>query len=461
MSLTYLTFSKSRVSLPYTESVFHKVSDISKGEYYVDWNKITPLDGDIISRMYACEVVVLKMMDRHTISIEPALTYDDRKRLYLKHLRYWNHVLEKNKFDLFLSSNIPHEVYDYVIYCLCKIKGIPTLMLYQTCISDTITVMNDWLTHNISIKNEYTRLMKKYSVSNNSQIHLEPRFLYDLRKNTASKPNLRFEMKRSNDTPSFLKSVLPLFLKIKGKRIITLLKSPSLIYQGFINQITYRSMINKHKVVSQFYYRHMVKPNLNKKYIYFPLHLQPEASTSPMAGDFVNQVLIAQLIAYVLPKQMYLYIKENPYQDFTKRDVEFYRELLAIPQVKLISIKYDTYKLIDNSVAVATATGTVGLEALYRGIPVLLFGSNFYQYANGVYKVTNKNECSEAINNIVKRSSKPSIKNMRIFLKALERTTIEGYIDLDYKKDTNITDKVNNMNITRQLITEINRVILK
>jgi hypothetical protein len=43
------------------------------------------------------------------------------------------------------------------------------------------------------------------------------------------------------------------------------------------------------------------------------------------------------------------------------------------------------FVLIDKASAVATVTGTVGLEALIRGKPVLAFGAAQYRGAKGVF----------------------------------------------------------------------------
>ncbi|NJR53985.1 MAG: hypothetical protein HC768_04720 [Acaryochloris sp. CRU_2_0] len=131
--------------------------------YKVDWNQSVPLDSNIISHMTHCEIIFLKMMDR--CESKGFLSYSQRKSLYLKHLRYWNHIISQGKLDLYIGANIPHEGYDYVAYCLCKLYKIKTLIFFQGPIEDTVFLTEDWQAWN-EIKNAYYNLI----ISNQSEI---------------------------------------------------------------------------------------------------------------------------------------------------------------------------------------------------------------------------------------------------------------------------------------------------
>ncbi len=116
--------------------------------------------------------------------------------------------------------------------------------------------------------------------------------------------------------------------------------------------------LQKTKELFDLYESNAISPNLSEKYIYVALHYQPECTTSTMAGAFVDQLLIVQMIANVLPEDIYLYVKEHPCQTLHGRDINFYNDLLAIPQVRLIPRAYNSFRLLENCLAVATATGT-------------------------------------------------------------------------------------------------------
>ena len=140
------------------EVFFHDAADLSLGNYNVNWNQVAPLDEELIESMSDCERIVLKMMDRHLYIPK----YKDRKRLYLRHLRYWNHVINEQKIDLFLSSAPAHEVYDFIIYSLCKLKKVPTICLFQIMAADVIMIIDDWERIIPEIEEKYQKLLETF-----------------------------------------------------------------------------------------------------------------------------------------------------------------------------------------------------------------------------------------------------------------------------------------------------------
>src|SRR6056297_3420002 len=98
-----------------------QVEKASDGQY--EENDLIPLDNELLNNLAQCESIALKMMDRHADIPE----YWKRKKLYLKHVRYWNHIFQTRKIDLFIGSNLPHEVYDYILYSISVHYGVKTL----------------------------------------------------------------------------------------------------------------------------------------------------------------------------------------------------------------------------------------------------------------------------------------------------------------------------------------------
>jgi capsule polysaccharide export protein KpsC/LpsZ len=188
------------------------------------------------------------------------------------------------------------------------------------------------------------------------------------------------------------------------------------------------------------------------------LQYQPELSTSPLADVFADQQLIVQMISKFLPKNVYLYVKEHPKQTSFCRTIDFYRDLLQTKNVVLVRKDFDSFDLINNCVAVATSTGTPGWEALFREKPVLMFGSYIYQFADGVYKISTNADCRHALDQILNHHTKPSLKNMKLYLKALGEVSIPAVIDPDYLRVSKLTEKQNIENITHALLGELNQI---
>jgi hypothetical protein len=136
----------------------------------------------------------------------------------------------------------------------------------------------------------------------------------------------------------------------------------------------------------------------NKKYIYFPLHLQPELTTSAFGGVFCDQLLALELLSKKLPPDWLIYIKENPKQSEQMRSEAFFVRLKLMTNLRMTPLEENTFKLMEHSQFVATITGTAGWEAICGGKPALVFGKAWYQNFEGVFKWHNDIDLNEIAN---------------------------------------------------------------
>lgn len=128
------------------------------------------------------------------------------------------------------------------------------------------------------------------------------------------------------------------------------------------------------------------KEELPEKYVYFPLHYQPEASTISFANiTFDDQVLCIESLAKKLPKEYVIVVKEHPSQVFYWRSALFFDRLASIPQVMVVPVHVDSHTLIKRSQFIATVSGTAGWEALHFGVPVVYFGYPTYREMSGAF----------------------------------------------------------------------------
>jgi hypothetical protein len=157
------------------------------------------------------------------------------------------------------------------------------------------------------------------------------------------------------------------------------------------------------------------------------------------------------LLSKHLPSGWKIYVKENPFQFLTmdphQRDFKgklFYKLLSEIPEVRLVSMKHNSFELIDNSVAVATLTGMTGWEAINRGKPVLSFGFGSYRYCDGVFSILNEKDLKTAVEKLLHNLIIPDITKIRFYLYLLYKNSSPGIIknfEFDiYKIEKNIND---------------------
>jgi hypothetical protein len=322
--------------------------------------------------------------------------YKKRYSLYLKHLRYWHHIITSRKIDLFINQNVPHEVYDYVIYALCKIKAIPVLFFFQVQMHDSTLALSDISEWQNDLLPEYKKLLQIYET--------QPLEAIPLSENVAREWSLRVNQK----SPFYMSrawygfkdiNVLLNMRRLRNKNRLKKILNPYTLAKYIYFFI--RKSLQK-KLLFYFYSAISTPPDYAKKYVYFPLHLQPESTTCPMGGGIDDQTLVTEIIARSLPNDVFLYIKENPKQSYLCRDYRFYRNLSRLSKrIIFVPIKTDTYQLIKKSIAVATVTGTAGWEAFFEQKPVLVFGHYFYESAPGAFKVQSLQDCQRALAAIV------------------------------------------------------------
>jgi hypothetical protein len=133
-----------------------------------------------------------------------------------------------------------------------------------------------------------------------------------------------------------------------------------------------------------------------EKYVYYPLHTSPEASTSIYGKWFVNQTDLIEAISKSLPCDYKLYVKEHPL-NYSKRKRSFYHKIKVLPNVRLITPHANSNDVLKNSSLVLTITGTVGWESILLQKPVIVFGDVYYSEFDQVTKVKNMDLLGEKI----------------------------------------------------------------
>lgn len=421
------------------------------GDYDIDFNNLGPLDEEIVDSMRKCEAVFLKMMDR--LETLKNYSYRERKGLYLKHLRYWNDLVERKKIDLFISQNVPHETSDFVCYSLCKIKKIPTLMLFQTHIPDTCFICDDWENSDYGLPKEYKKLKEQFSTKKIDEIKLAKRFDdYYKMQTSLDGYTAPFYM----DKKSLVKEGVQKAFSISRK-----LKNDPAVYfrEGkIIARALWRRLPNFLRTCSamSYYEKNCIKFDPKKKYIFVALHLQPEMSTSPRADVYVEQLLIVQLISACLPKGIEIFVKEHPNQKASVRTKSYYKSMLDLPNAKLISRKIGSQDLINNCLAVATCVGLAGFEGLFKTKPLLMFGHDFLQYSPGVFSIRTRSDLDFALKQILKGPTF-SAKEFKVFLKATENVSINGTSDSDYAPTSTLDDSESATNIAQAILDKIKK----
>lgn len=280
---------------------------------------------------------------------------NEQMHIAKNYFRYFIWLLDNKKIDHVLFSIMPVIGLDYICYLAAKRLNIKTTMCYQSQFPNRFLYCNtiEDFGHFSEIKEQTTTpappiqwgykkelfYMKKGVVKNNEKISklwtwVRETFRYGLR--TSSKP---------------------------------------MRYSGVIENL------NQSRDFAFNYKQHATnaeKIDITLNYAYFPLHLQPELTTSGLGGAYSDQLDAIEKLSNLIPSDWKVYVKENPKQGHEQRGIEFYRRISTFANVVYISKDVDTYWLMENCRFVATITGTAGWESITGGKPCLYFGLAWY-----------------------------------------------------------------------------------
>jgi hypothetical protein len=131
-------------------------------------------------------------------------------------------------------------------------------------------------------------------------------------------------------------------------------------------------------------------------YLLYPLHFHPEASTSVLAPDFIDEMSVIKAISFRLPAHVRLVVKEHP-SAVALQPLDFYRQLDALPNVELIGPDANAKLLARHAVGVICITSTLGFEAAALNKPVVCLGDVLYGYFPNVRMIAHYGDLREAI----------------------------------------------------------------
>lgn len=398
-------------------------------DHYDAWNGISPKElattefdppsAELINKFSGVESIILTMMNKHF----GGRCVDERKNLYYTLLGYWYGVLNKFKPEAIIFSTVPHPTYSYLIFELARMLKIKILIFeHITDIGRTLWYNNFWEGSQALLGELAANKAKKFAFNDLSEdLRLYLKY-YANDNNDATPKYFRDALKKDN-----LKNKIILMARIivKSAADFTILKKVFLYLKKILAN-------NIQKEYRRFYNS---RPDLSKKFIYVPLHLQPECNTSPLGGVFVNQILMIKILSASLPKGWLIYVKEHPAQwmNFGLNYIDYrypgyYRQIAKIKNVQLVPVKTNSFSLIKQSQTVATVTGTAGWEAILRHKPALVFGCAWYNDSPGVFKVNSVESCRSAIKEI---ESGYQLDNQSAinYLKCFELASIRSLID--------------------------------
>jgi hypothetical protein len=170
-----------------------------------------------------------------------------------------------------------------------------------------------------------------------------------------------------------------------------------------INVITNEISLSIKRTIRRRFLDKNTKKNIaSDLFIYFPLQLEPERTLLIAAPYFSNQLETIKNIAKSIPIEYKLLVKEHPMQKVRSwRNIEYYKEIMRLPNVELIHPSISNEEVIKKCSLVITATGTAGLQAALYQKPSIVLADVNYQTLPSVNRIKNIEELPKKIKSML------------------------------------------------------------
>lgn len=300
--------------------------------------------------------------------------------------KFFEKILDEAKPDFYLTYHTQSH-HENLLFEMCKSKGIKILMLSPAKVAERFMISQDGLLLDDFIDKTVENPPKTKEDFEEFHKRNDPReYLTRLRKTS-------FE----SHTLERYKYILKFFLSTDSSNYDTRYsyygKSKSNILKKKISRFF------KRKIRKSFIDKNLKKEiDLKTKFIYFPLHYEPERVLLATAPYYDNQLSVITSVAKSLPIGYQLFVKEHPMQGTIGwRETSFYKYLMDLPNVTLLHPSIKAESILPHCSMVTTIAGTTGLEAAFHKKPTIIFSDQIFSKLPFVYRVSKLEDLPEAI----------------------------------------------------------------
>ena len=426
---------------------------ISIRQAIFDYEKVgdmIPVDSNVIESLSKYLINALSFQEDSTGF---NFSFAERKRYFYDVLNYWNTVLLNIKPEAVVFFTRPHTPAEYPLYLLCQhYYKINVLFINPVPFFNS----NYHIVSNV-LECEYSPFIEIYKAEEN----LVPsdkvlNYINDIKNKKDITPHYIqrvFNAKDDSIRAQIFRAVREIF---SGIVRFNLFKSGSYAYK--INKKPYYSLSSRASVFSGVIHHLKMSINNNKlgkyyksisrqfdptkKYVFFSASYQPEATTSLLAGVFEDQFIAIDMLSYVIPSDWVIYYKEHPSiflmshgrKGSLSRSKAYYKKLKENPKIRIIPADTSQTNLIDHSILVSTAGGTVGWESIVRGKPVISFGNAWFHGCASVMVAKSISDVKNAIDKIV-GGFVPDQNDINSYAAAIEQVSVPGMIHRDFSEN--------------------------
>ena len=336
-----------------------------------------------------------------------------------RQLEYWATYLTVNQPTHVIFTSIPHLIGDYVLYRLCRLRGVPTLLLSPEKGGFARPRGAEvWHRTTRPPSIDYSRFFASTSIE-------EIGDWKPIAHSTHAAPLQRYTDQDQGDQSAVTASGN---LLQSRNRVLEALDS---IRDEWRRQPWHALVIVARSVRSTLqrllWERHAEWVNPTGRCIVYFLAFQPEESTAPRAGRYLDQIHAVRELSQQMPSGWTIFVREHPDQSRRRypRTWGYYRQLREIPGVSLASLRQDATEALENSSVAAAPGGSMAFQAWRALKPLILFGHIAIKRAPGVFFIERPGDVASAIARIL-RGDRHTAADVTAFETYLESCALPG-----------------------------------
>ncbi len=317
-----------------------------------------------------------------TTVIDPLYGHEDLLRIFQARARPIEKMLREERPDFILFFNIGAFAH-LLLFHIAKKLGIRTFILDFPRIGNLVSLTEDYNTltgigetylkrQNATVEDEYVAKAREFIARFRRTGSLDLEYLaVDAAIINPSKQNPLLRFESIYRSLSYFAALTKNYWRNRGIFLYGETDMNPLRFLGHKIKRRWRAL---HPPMNLY-----TLPQAHEEFAFFPLHYEPELAILLLSPFYFDQIMLIRSIARALPLHMKLYVKEHPSMP-TRRARSYYRELLKIPNVRLVPHTIKSTELLNapGCKLVTAITGTVGWEACLLQKPVITFGEVFY-----------------------------------------------------------------------------------
>jgi hypothetical protein len=333
-------------------------------------------------------------------------TRDEILYILEKECKLFEEILQEST-PKFLVIKITDSHQSHLLHMMCRSLGIKTLMLGWTRFGNRCAIYD-----------EFDKFENMNNVTHKSRTSDELlQFLQSFHSSKAATPMISSKHTLSQRIRKYFQHLI-------------------LLNSDYVKNYYPHYGKSKFKVMTQFIFmkrklrRRFIDKNflqnipLNSKFVYFPMHTEPERALLLVAPYYTNQIEVITNIARALPMGYKLYVKEHRAMALAGwRDISYYKQILDLPNVELIHPFVDPDDLFKNCSLVITIGGASGVEGAFYGKPSIVFADVSYTLLPTVKRIKNFDELPKAISELIGKQVNPD--DLSNYVDIVEANTFE------------------------------------